>query len=1298
MALNSKTNLKLIDAICEGPIEGLVEKPRNKQKGLFLNETRTSKYQRTPEDEGRDKTTAPVYLKFRNGGRNQSNFSKDSGFYNAQTIVKDVNEQIGASYSEELTAQDLVKTRDYGEGQVIRDITDPEIDFVKLIFTVSKLFCVAPEGLARGQLFSAQILLAVELQSQGGGFDRIDIVSINTEEKNAIRGVSTSGYQFETQEIDLSGYRFPYRIRVRKLRFKEPEDAFEIKFKDLEDLPQRTPLAGKRADEIFWTSMVLGKRVKTSYPFTATAYLSLDSEEYNTLPARAYDVKGMRVKVPSNYSKIRDDGSIEFKSSDIPFDGSLTKNLHWTTCPVCCFYNMLTNSRFGAGNFIDESNLNWVDLIDIARYCNEEVDTPDGKEPRFAINTVIGSQAEAYSVLQDMASVFRGMVFWKADNVQLAADHGELDVQNVDAIHVFSNSNVVNGSFVYNGSSLKARSTRVRVRYNDPDNFYKSNFIIIEDQALIEKYGIQEKSVVAFGCTSKYQAQRMGRWMMQSEKLHDETITFSVGLEGLNVLPGQVFEVSDEMRLATRLAGRIVGATRDFVNLDQTAVLPSGSSNKLTVVMADGTVEAQAIASVSGIKVTLSSPFTQPPPDNALYAIKNDSVVLNKYRCLSVAEGEGGTYSIIGVKHVDNIYKTIDSLDANLELPSPSVYGAKPEKPQNVTITFQQIDDGRNTTNRATVSWDRGLSPSTAEFRVRHRIGLGGNYTTVTTINNLIDINSNLATGKRLYVEVIAIGPEPSRLHSDTGKANRVIGPSGTSDASDGLATVLLPPDPENVEIELVGADQVNLRWSPTASGQKLENFVAQIRHNSKTDGSGSWPNSVLLRNVEARTTSVVLPLLNGEYLVKFVNDQKQRSANAASAVINVPDAIPKHNFEVTREDVSPGEFPGQKNNVVYSDVYDGLIFDGDASFDVIPSLTGFTDNIDSHFGTQFSSGEYIFQKVVDLGAKFSVRLNRTLTTRGLYKSDLIDDRSVLIDLWSDFDGLIPDDTNVEMYFRKSDFANTNSSLLFEDGGKIRQEKNPVTYAVTVVASGGANKYRINGSSTDNETLNLTKGNIYVFDQSDNSNTGHPLRISTTSDGTHNSGSAYSVGVTVVGTPGSAGAYTEINVADDAPTLYTYCTAHSGMGGQLNTTASAYSTLQQESDLVFEEWIPLENNSYVGRSFQFKAVLSTEHLDQTPLVDQLGVSVQFERRTENSGTLISGTSASGKAVTFEKAFYTDGDTKVTVGIVAFGLGAGDYYVMSEPTGSGFTITFKNGVQVVNRNFQFTAIGYGTQQA
>ena len=107
------------------------------------------------------------------------------------------------------------------------------------------------------------------------------------------------------------------------------------------------------------------------------------------------------------------------------------------------------------------------------------------------------------------------------------------------------------------------------------------------------------------------------------------------------------------------------------------------------------------------------------------------------------------------------------------------------------------------------------------------------------------------------------------------------------------------------------------------------------------------------------------------------------------------------------------------------------------------------------------------------------------------------------------------------------------------------------TYTVTVANPGAGNRYYIDSSLQ--ATVNLSEGSTYRFDQSDSSNSGHPLRFSTTSNGTHASGSEYTTGVTTNGTPGSSGAYTQITVASGAPTLYYYCTNHSGMGGTANT-------------------------------------------------------------------------------------------------------------------------------------------------
>jgi hypothetical protein len=132
--------------------------------------------------------------------------------------------------------------------------------------------------------------------------------------------------------------------------------------------------------------------------------------------------------------------------------------------------------------------------------------------------------------------------------------------------------------------------------------------------------------------------------------------------------------------------------------------------------------------------------------------------------------------------------------------------------------------------------------------------------------------------------------------------------------------------------------------------------------------------------------------------------------------------------------------------------------------------------------------------------------------------------------------------------------------------------------------------------------------------------------------------------------------------------------------------------IQMESDIDFGEWTPMESGRYTGRQFQFKVELSSLSTDQTPIVDELGYVMQLESRTESSDVIASG--AGAKAVTYTNAFYQT----PSLGITASDLATGDYYRITSTSRSGFTITFYNSSNVaVDRNFQYQAVGYGTEE-
>jgi hypothetical protein len=289
------------------------------------------------------------------------------------------------------------------------------------------------------------------------------------------------------------------------------------------------------------------------YPKTAVFKNLFTAEYFQDVPARTYDVKLLKVKIPSNYDPVK-------KTYSGDWDGRFSDEYHpsgaglyWTDNPAWCYYDLLTNKRYGLGQYITDSNVDKWNLYQIGQYCDTIVDDGfGGLEPRFTCNVIINDFSDAFTLLNDFASIFRGMSYYANGSIYAIADMPK------NPYVLFTNSNVENGDFSYSSSSKKTRNTVAIVRYNDIGNFAKPTIEYIEDADGVRKYGIRKIEITAFGCTSRGQAYRLGKWALASQQIETETVDFVAGLDSLYVKPGDVIKVQDSNRIMQRLGGRVV--------------------------------------------------------------------------------------------------------------------------------------------------------------------------------------------------------------------------------------------------------------------------------------------------------------------------------------------------------------------------------------------------------------------------------------------------------------------------------------------------------------------------------------------------------------------------------------------------------------------------------------------------------------------------------------------------------------------------------------------------------------------
>lgn len=423
-----------------------------------------------------------------------------------------------------------------------------------------------------------------------------------------------------------------------------------------------------------WASYTEIIETRLAYPNTALVGIKFDSDYFSSIPNRTYDVYGIIVQVPSNYNP-------ETRAYNGTWDG--TFKAAWSDNPAWVLYDLLKNKRYGFGRRLGDFAVDKWALYNVAQYCDQLVDDGfGGKEPRFTCNAWITEQRQAYDVINDICSIFRAMPVWNGREFTVIQD------RPADPVWTYTNANVDKEGFTYSYSAMKARHNEIHVEYANAQNNYEKDVICVSDDDLIRRYGLNVKKVTAFGCTSRGQAYRTGRWILETEKLETRTVTFSVGAEGLMHVPGDIILVADNDYAGTQIGGRVLSVEQNTVTIDREAQFKVGDKFMFYNQAAE-VVSVKVAEVLTGNKLRLEVP----PAGLTEYGVwlrHGDKIQPQLYRALSIKEDHKGKYTITAIQHEPQKEAIVDN-GAHFE---PVSFSETPERYRIQNVDVAVTDGG----------------------------------------------------------------------------------------------------------------------------------------------------------------------------------------------------------------------------------------------------------------------------------------------------------------------------------------------------------------------------------------------------------------------------------------------------------------------------------------------------------------------------------------------------------------------------------------------------------------------------
>ena len=921
--LHSRQFATFLDLISEGEIEGFASASKEgltkgtaaytnaALKDVFLNDTpvlRSTASSASPASTDfnyQDVTFTPRF--------GTSNQTKISGIESSSSVIS-----VGVTVT--------------ASSPVTRQITNTDVDRIKVTVTFPQLQKATTEG----DLLGSSVQLKISVQYNSGGYT--DVIT------DTVTGRTADAYQRD-YSVNITG-AFPVDIRVSRITADSSDSS-------LVDAFQFTSFS-----EIIDDS--------NTYLNSSYAAIRLDSMQFSSIPRRKYRIRGIKVRIPGAGANSSGTPTVDSTTGRIVYPTNYIFNgvmgaATWCSCPSMILLDLLTNSRYGFGDHITDSNLDLFSFVTASKFANTLVsDGLGGQEARFSCNVNIQNSGEAFNLINELAGVMRCMPIWSAGSISLKQD------SPATSSYLFNLSNITSDGFNYTGSSLKQRHSVVSVSYFNMDS-QEIDYEVVEDAAAISKFGSIIKQVKAFACTSRGQAARLGKAILFAEQNESEVVNFTTSIDsGVVVRPSAIISIADPVRSGLRRGGKIASVTSTTViTVDDSANtdLPTTNNPTISVIMPDGTVETKDISSISGATITVSDAFSQAPNVNANWLIQDNTVQAQLYRVITVEEVDNINYAITALSYVNEKYAFVED-GASLPTRTISILNELKDPPNALQADEKLVVINNQAVSKLIISWQPVTGVT--QYQVNYRFN-NGNYVSTTVSSPDFEIfNTSIGT---YDIQVFSYNTALELSATSTDLTFNSVGKTA------------VPSNVSGLTAEPINEKLVRLRWNLATDLDVTHGGRVYVRHSPLTNGNGTFSNSTdLIQALAGNTTTAEVPYLEGEYILKFRDDGGRFSAGETSVIIDLPDNQAPLITQTRREDNDSPKFQGTKTNVAFDATTNTINLVGGGTFD---SITDF-DSVGSldDFGGIVPEGTYDFGgtaggTTLDLGGVFSFDLKR---------------------------------------------------------------------------------------------------------------------------------------------------------------------------------------------------------------------------------------------------------------------------------------------------------------------------------